>query len=97
MDSNQGSHGLATLSCWIGDEAGQEVWWIHIRGAMDWQLCLVDVGMKLDWKSGGLVLGKQHGNGEEKDSRKGGDFRKRREGNCNFLSLGSTCEMLWEF
>ena len=44
MDSYQGSHGLATLSCWIGDEAGQ--------------------------KSGGLVLGKQHGNGEEKDSRK---------------------------
>ena len=68
-----------------------------IRGAMDWQLCLVDVGMKLDWKSGGLVLGKQHGNGEEKDSRKGGDFRKRREGNCNFLSLGNTCKMLWEF
>ena len=64
---------------------------------MDWQLCLVDLGMKLDWKSCGLVLGKQHGNGEEKDSRKGGDFRKRREGNCNFLSFGNTCEMLWEF
>ena len=68
VDSYQGSHGLATLSCWIGDEAGQEVWWIHIRGAMDWQLCLVELGRKPDRKS--WVLGKQHGTGEENDSRK---------------------------
>ena len=51
---------------------------------MDWQLCLVELGRKPDRKS--WVLGKQHRNGEENDSRKDGNFRKKREGNCKFLS-----------